>query len=156
MEQVKSIVKAALTRFEQWSITIFWVLAIVILAWAVGFAIQDSRSGHLELIPAVIIEKIYKPAIDDVLSIPDGYGNIMTIDTSTPPRFIIKISLADRAVKTIKIGKKQFKLLNVGQSVNLNLWIGRSGRIYQGSILANAAQQNIADAKSVSTGKVSD
>ena len=109
----------------------------------------------MELLPAVIIEKIYKPAVDDVLSIPDGDGNIMTIDTSTPPRFIVKISLVDRAVQTIEIGKKQFKSLNIGQSLNLNLWVGRSGRIYQGSILADTAQQNIADAKSASTEKVS-
>jgi hypothetical protein len=61
---------------------------------------------------------------------------MMTIDTSTPARFIIKLALDNKAVVKVKVEKSQFESLDVGELVNFNRWIGRSGRVYRKSIVS--------------------
>lgn len=137
MEKIKSTVKLLRNWLEQWSPQIFMVFILVILMGSVGWVVQDSRAGHQELQSAAIVEKIYRRAVDDEILVPiDSNGTMMTIDTSTPARFIIKLALNDRAVVKVKVRKPQFESLDVGESVNFKRWIGRSGRIYRQSIVS--------------------
>jgi hypothetical protein len=137
MEKIKSTVKLLRNWLEQWSPQIFMVFILVILMGSVGWFVQDSRAGHQELQSAAIVEKIYRRAVDDEILVPiDSNGTMMTIDTSTPARFIIKLALNDRVVVKVKVRKLQFESLDVGESVNFKSWIGRSGRIYRQSIVS--------------------
>jgi hypothetical protein len=61
---------------------------------------------------------------------------MMTIDTSTPAQFIVKLALDNKAVVKVKVKKPQFESIEVGESVNFKRWIGRSGRIYRQSIVS--------------------
>jgi hypothetical protein len=137
MEKIKSTAKIFWNRLEQWSPQILTVFLLAILTGSVGWVVQDSRAGHQELQSAAIVEKIYRRAVEDEILVPiDSNGTMMTIDTSTPARFIIKLALNDRVVVKIKVRKLQFESLDVGESVNFKSWIGRSGRIYRQSIVS--------------------
>ena len=137
MEKIKSIAKSTFDKLERWLPQIFMVFLLVILAGSVGWISEDRRAGHQEVQTAAIVEKIYRRAVDDVIFVPiDSNGTMMTIDTSTPARFIIKLALDNKAVVKVKVKKTQFESLDVGESVNFNRWIGRSGRVYRKSIVS--------------------
>jgi hypothetical protein len=137
MEKIKSTVKLLRNWLEQWSPQLFMVFLLVILMGSIGWVVQDNRAGHQEVQTAAIMEKIYRRAVDDEILVPiDSSGTMMTIDTSTPARFIIKLALNDRVVVKVKVRKLQFESLDVGESVNFKSWIGRSGRIYRQSIVS--------------------
>lgn len=137
MEKIKSTGKLLWNRFEQWLPQIFMVFLFVILMGSIGWVVQDSRAGHQELQSAAIVEKIYRRAVDDVMFVPiDSNGTMITIDTSTPARFVIKLTLDNKAVVKVKVKQPQFESLDVGESVNFRRWIGRSGRIYRQSIVS--------------------
>ena len=94
MEKIKSIAKSTFDKLERWLPQIFMVFLLVILAGSVGWISEDRRAGHQEVQTAAIVEKIYRRAVDDVIFVPiDSNGTMMTIDTSTPARFIIKLAL---------------------------------------------------------------
>ena len=137
MEKIKSIAKSTFDKLERWLPQIFMVFLLVILAGSVGWISEDRRAGQQEVQTAAIVEKIYRRAVDDVIFVPiDSNGTMMTIDTSTPARFIIKLALDNKAVVKVKVKKTQFESLDVGESVNFNRWIGRSGRVYRKSIVS--------------------
>ena len=140
MEKIKSTVKLLWNRLEQWSPQIFMVFLVVVLMGSIGWIVQDSQAGHQELQSAAIVEKIYRRAVEDEILVPiDSNGTMMTIDTSTPARFIIKLALEDRAVVKVKVRKPQFESLDVGESVKFKRWVGRSGRVYRQSILVDSS-----------------
>lgn len=138
MEKIKLIAKSTFNKLERWLPQIFMVFLLVILVGSVGWISEDRRAGHQEVQTAAIVEKIYQRAVDDVMFVPiDSNGTMMMIDTSTPARFMIKLALDDRSVVKVKVKKSQFESLDRGESVRLSQWVGRSGRIYQQSILAD-------------------
>jgi hypothetical protein len=140
MDKIKSTVKLVWNRLEQWSPQILMVFLLVILMGSVGWVVQDSRAGHQEVQTAAIVEKIYRRAIDDEILVPiDSSGTMMTIDTSTPARFIIKLALDRKTVAKVRVKKSQFESLDVGESVNFKRWVGRSGRVYRQSILVDSS-----------------
>lgn len=137
MEKIQSIAKATFDKLDRWLRQIFMVFLLVILAGSVGWISEDRRAGHQELQIAAIVEKIYRRAVDDVMFVPiDSNGTMMTIDTSTPAQFIVKLALDNKAVVKVKVKKPQFESIDVGESVNFKRWIGRSGRIYRQSIVS--------------------
>ena len=137
MEKIKSTAKLLWNRLEQWSPQIFTVFLLVVLMGSVGWIVQDSRAGHQELQSAAIVEKIYRRAVDDEILVPiDSSGTMMTIDTSTPARFIIKLALDNKTVAKVRVKKPQFESLDIGESVTFKRWIGRAGRIYRQSIVS--------------------
>jgi hypothetical protein len=137
MENIKSIAKSTFDKLDRWLPQIFMMFLFVILAGSVGWINEDRRDGHQEVQTAAIVEKIYRRAIDDVMFVPiDSNGTMMTIDTSTPAQFIIKLALDNKAVVKVKVKKSQFESLDVGESVNFNRWVGRSGRVYRKSIVS--------------------
>jgi invasion protein IalB len=69
----------------------------------------------------------------------DSNGTMMTIDTSTPARFIIKLALDNKTVAKVRVEKPQFASLDVGESVKFKRWVGRSGRVYRQSILMDSS-----------------
>jgi hypothetical protein len=137
MEKIQPIAKSTFDKLDRWLPQIFMVFLFIILAGAVGWISEDRRAGHQELQTAAIVEKIYRRAVDDEMLVPiDSNGTMMTIDTSTPARFIIKLALDNKAVVKVKVEKSQFESLDVGELVNFNRWIGRSGRVYEKSVFS--------------------
>jgi hypothetical protein len=140
MEKIKSTAKLLWNRLEQWSPQILTVFLLVVLMESVGWIVQDSRAGHQELQSAAIVEKIYRRAVEDEILVPiDSNGTMMTIDTSTPARFIIKLALDNKTVAKVRVKQPQFAALDVGESVKFERWVGRSGKVYRQSILVDSS-----------------
>ena len=121
--------------FENQLWTIVFVILIAIFITLGGVTAQDHQMGAEKLFPAVVREKIYKPAVDDTTLIPLEDGTTLTLDNSTSSKFTVLLSLEDMTTVKINVRKQQFKSLSIGESINLRRWVGRSGRIYQQSIL---------------------
>jgi hypothetical protein len=140
MEKIKSTVKLLRNWLEQWSPQLFMVFLLVVLMGSIGWVVQDNRAGHQELQSAAIVEKIYRRAVDDEILVPiDSSGTMMTIDTSTPARFIIKLALDNKTVEQVRVKQPQFESLDVGESVKFKRWVGRSGKVYRQSILVDSS-----------------
>jgi hypothetical protein len=144
MEKLKSIAKIVWDTIDRCLPQFLMVFLFAILIGCFRWEIHDSRAGHQEVKTAAIVGKIYQRAVDDELWIPiDSNGTMMTIDTSTPDRFFIKLALDNKAIVKVKVKKPQFELLDIGKSVNLIRWVGQSGRVYRRSIMGDELKQSI-------------
>jgi hypothetical protein len=126
-----SFIELTYAKIKQHQDAIFMVLTCVLIVCGTFWLVQDKQAGHLEFQSASVIERIYKPATHDSVLVPiDGDGTMMTVDTSMPSQYLIKLALKEKDVEVIRVKKDLFKNLHQGQSVNFDRWVGQSGIIY--------------------------
>jgi hypothetical protein len=139
-----SFIELAYAKIKQHQDAIFMVLTCVLIVCGTFWLVQDKQAGHLEFQSASVIERIYKPATHDSVLVPiDGDGTMMTVDTSMPSQYLIKLALKEKDnVEVIRVKKDLFKNLHQGQSVNFDRWVGHSGIIYWQDIEPIASTPN--------------
>jgi hypothetical protein len=139
-----SFIELAYAKIKQHQDAIFMVLTCVLIVFGTFWLVQDKQAGHLELQSASVIERIYKPATHDSVLVPiDSDGTMMTVDTSMPSQYLIKLALKEKDnVEVIRVRKDLFKNLHQGQSVNFDRWVGHSGIIYWQDIEPIASTPN--------------
>jgi hypothetical protein len=138
-------IELAYAKIKQHQDAIFMVLTCVLIVCGTFWLVQDKQAGHHEFQSALIVERIYKPATSDTIFFPVGDGSMMTVDASTPSRYLVKIALKDKDdVEVVRVKKDLFKNLHQGQSVNFDRWVGHSGIIYWKDIepIASAPNQS--------------
>lgn len=137
---IKSFVELIFAKIKQYQDIVFMVVIYVLVACCVFWVVQDEQAGHRVLQPALVVEKIYRPAEDDSILVPVGSPETwMTIDASTPAQYVIKLALQDKETvvepEFVRVKKSLFKTLQQGQSVRFDRWVGQSGIVYCKDVL---------------------